>query len=110
MADMETILATSVVVFVAFVVPIVVVYLLIRVTKGFESPYDKILKGILILGLALVLLSSTLSLILQQGGWEIGAIMVLGQIIVGIGIVILSWEKFKEGYEESKANKNKGDG
>ncbi|MFO7967929.1 MAG: hypothetical protein R6U44_10070 [Archaeoglobaceae archaeon] len=96
--NLETQLLTLVLVLVA----IVTASFLFR-SASVEAPYNKVLRGFIIVGLLMVLLSAILQLFgFERGGWNI---MGFGLTILGVDIVILSWEKFKEGYEESRTRK-----
>ncbi|MFO7967920.1 MAG: hypothetical protein R6U44_10025 [Archaeoglobaceae archaeon] len=101
-------LATQLLTLVFMLVAIVVVYLLVRGTRSIGNPYNKVLKGIFVLGLVIVLLSMASSVILEGNG-VIAAFIGLGKTIIGIGVVILCWEKFKEGYADSVSEKEESE-
>lgn len=95
----ETQLLTLIFVLVA----IVTASFLFRSARSVEAPYNKVLRGFIIAGLLMVLLSAILQLFgFERRGWNI---MGLGLTILGVDIMILSWKEFKEGYEGSNHNK-----
>jgi len=77
---------------------IIFVLLVMRNTGNLDSPYNRVLDGIFVFGL-IVFLSS---LFLQYLGYVIADVLRnLAYFVILSGIIILSWEEFKRGYEES---------
>lgn len=71
-----------------------ITYLLISSARALDSPYNKILVWMFVLGLGLVLLFLALRPI-----WPFAILLFrLGSYVNGIGIVILIWRKHKEGW------------
>lgn len=96
-------LETQLLTLIFVLVTIVAASFLFRSARSVKPPYNKVLRGFIIFGLLMVLLSAILQLFgFERGGWNI---MGLGLNILGVDIVILSWEKFKEGYVESRTSK-----
>lgn len=84
--------------FIGALLSIIFVLLMVRNTKNLKSPYNKILNGIFVFGLITFLLS----LLLQYLGYVIADLVRnLAYFAILSGVIILSWEEFKRGYEET---------